>query len=79
MVKLLFNQEDYQGTGNMVKRLWWRRKAILKYIQESEYENRNDEENEPTPLKKWSSDPGPVRERQTPIRMRSLGNSVARG
>ena len=79
MVELLFNQEDYQGTGNMIKRLWGRRKAILKYIQESEYENRDDEENEPTPLKEWSSDPGPVRECQTPIRLRSLGNSVARG
>ena len=79
MIKLLFSQEDYQETGKMIKRLWWRRNAILKYIQESEVKNRNNEENETTPLKRSSSDPGPVRERQTPIRMRSLGNSVARG
>ena len=73
MVELLFNQEDYQGTGNMVKKLWYRRKTILKYMQDSEQENIKDKEIKPNPLKGWISDPGPVREHHTPIRMRSLG------
>merc|ERR1711874_534238 len=28
MVKFLFHSEDYQKTGCMVKKIWWRRRAI---------------------------------------------------
>ena len=63
----------------MIRTLWFRRKAIKKYIEEVEHNNENDEKNEPTPIKTSRSDPGPVRKCQTPIRLRSLGNSVTRG
>ena len=76
MIELLFRQEDHQEVGRMIRILWFRRKAIKKYIEEAEHNNEN---NEPTPIKTCRSDPGPVRKCQTPIRWRSRGNSEIRG
>merc|ERR1711874_554848 len=33
MIKLLFRPEDFQGTGHMIKKMWYRRKALQKYNQ----------------------------------------------
>ena len=61
MIKLLFQSEDYQGTGYMVKKLWWRRKFLLTYIQELEDNSKKDEGSTSNPLAHWNSDPGPMR------------------
>ena len=36
MIDVLFRQKNYQEVGNMVKNLWLRRKAILKYKKEEQ-------------------------------------------
>ena len=76
MIELLFRQEDYQGVGKMIRTLWFRRKSIIKY---REVEEQNRKNRKSTPISKSRSDPGPMRNCQTPIRWRSRGNSVTRG
>ena len=76
MIEVLFKQEDYQGVGRMIRLLWFRRKAIIKYKEEAE-QNRKNRKSSPTGI--CRSDPGPMRKCQTPMRWRSRGNSVTRG
>ena len=76
MIELLFRQEDYQGVGKMVRELWFRRKAILRYKEEEEQKSKNSRS---TPNELCRSNPGPRRKYQAPIRWRSRGNSVNRG
>ena len=66
----------YQGVGKMVRDLWFRRKAIIKYKEEEEQNRRN---NGPTPIGMSRSDPGPMWNCQTPIRWKSRGYSATRG
>ena len=65
MIELLFRQEDYQGVGKMIRTLWFRRKSIIKYKEEEEQNRKNRKY---TPIGKCRSDPGPMRNCQTPIR-----------
>ena len=76
MINLLFNQRNYQEVGNMVRNLWLRRKAILKYKKEEEQERRN---NRPDLVGISRSDPGPMGSSHTPIRWRLRGSSATRG
>merc|ERR1711874_735651 len=43
MVKLLFNSEDFQGTGYMIMKMWLRRKSLLQYIKKIKKEKKKDE------------------------------------
>ena len=79
MIKLLFQSEDYQGTGYMVKKLWWKRRFLLKYIQELEERNKEDNRNILNPMVNWNSDPGPMRRGHGLPEIRSLRNSMIRG
>merc|ERR1711874_487062 len=36
MVELLFNTEDFQGVGCMIKKMWLRRKKLLQYVKNME-------------------------------------------
>ena len=76
MIELLFRQEDYQGVGKMIRELWFRRKAIIKYKEEEKQNSRNKKS---TPISISRSDPGPMGNCQTPIRWKSRGNSTSRG
>ena len=76
MIKLLFRQGDHQGVGKMIKELWFRRKAIIKY---KEVEEQNRKNKKSTPISMSRSDPGPMRNCQTPIRWKSRGYSATRG
>ena len=76
MIELLFKQKDHQGVGRMIKSLWFRRKALLKYKEETE-KRRKERKLSPTGI--CRSDPGPMRNSHTPMRRRSRGKSVLKG
>merc|ERR1711913_22954 len=59
MIKLLFQSEDFQGTGHMIKKLWNRRKTLQKYNQKIEEDKKNSRQ-PPNPVIYQNSDPGPV-------------------
>ena len=42
MIKLLFQTENFQSTGHMIKCLWKRRKTLQKYNQMIESGKKND-------------------------------------
>ena len=75
MIELLFRQKKHQEVGKMLKNLWNRRKAILKY--------REDESNRIKTLNdtvsSTKSDPGPGGSRFTPIDRGPRGLSMSRG
>ena len=75
MIKLLFNQGNYQEVGKMIRSLWLRRKAILKYLREEERDKRS---NRPVISGTSRTDPGPMGNSHTPLR-RSRGSSAIRG
>ena len=75
MVTLLFKQNRHQEVGNMLKNLWARRKAILKF-KEEETNRRN--KNKDKIVSTTKSDPGPVGDSRTPKR-RPRYLSVTRG
>ena len=76
MIELLFKQEDYQGVGKMLKTMWHRRRAIIKYREEAEKVEKNRRS---TPVGECRSDPGPIRNCQAHIRNGPRANSVTRG
>ena len=75
MIELLFRQKRYQEVGKMIKNLWNRRKAILKYREEENNKTRimNDS------VTSTSSDPGPRGCRYTPIDGRMGCRSMSKG
>ena len=75
MIVLLFKQRKYQEVGEMIKNLWNRRKAILKYKNEEKKKVDNVKITGSTSR----SDPGPVGNSLTPIRWRPRGISATRG
>ena len=75
MIKLLYRQRNYQEVGNMIKNLWMRRKAILKFKKEEQIRMNN----RINIVGISRSDPGPVGSSHTPIRWRSRGLSATRG
>ena len=75
MIELLFKQKKYQEVGGMIKNLWYRRKAILKYKNEG----RKRVDNVKITGGTSRSDPGPVGNSLTPIRWRPRGISATRG
>ena len=66
MITLLFKQNKYQEVGKLVKDLWDRRKAILKFKEEEQ--NRLNINNNENIIGIARSDPGPVGNSHTPIR-----------
>merc|ERR1711874_142282 len=46
MVNLLFQSEKYQETGYMIKKMWYRRRALLKYHKKIE-EDKNKDKKKP--------------------------------
>ena len=74
-IELLFKQKKYQEVGQMIKNLWNRRKAILKFKKEEQLRinNRNNI------IGLSRSDPGPVGNSHTPRRRGSGGLSTSRG
>ena len=72
---LLFKQRKHQEVGKMIKNLWFRRKAILRYKKEEQ--KRMNNVNNIIGISR--SDPGPVGNSHTPIRWRSRGLSATRG
>ena len=80
MIKLLFDTEDFQGTGYMIKKLWLRRKALLQYIKKTEEEKKEKKRKiPPVPIIYQMSDPGPVRRGHDFLGGRSLRNTLVRG
>ena len=75
MIKLLYRQRNYQEVGNMIKNLWMRRKAILKFKKEEQIRMNN----RINIVGISRSNPGPVGSSHTPIRWRSRGLSATRG
>ena len=75
MITLLFKQNKHQEVGNMLKNLWDRRKAILKF-REEELERMDRNNNNIIGIAR--SDPGPAGNSHIPIR-RSRGLSATRG
>ena len=75
MIALLFKQRKYQEVGNMIKKLWNKRKAILKYKDEEKKRVDNAKNIDSTSR----SDPGPVGNGLTPIRWRPRHTSATRG
>ena len=74
LIKVLFEQEDHQGVGRMIKGLWFRRKNIMEHKEKME-KSSNVRMLNPESVSR--SDPGPMGNRQPPIRWR--GNSTSRG
>ena len=60
MITLLFKQNKYQEVGKLIKDLWNRRKAILKFKEEEQ--NRMNNNNNDNTIGIARSDPGPVGE-----------------
>ena len=60
----------------MIRGLWLRRKAILAYREKMDKESKARMLN---PESMSRSDPGPMGNRQTPIRRKARGNSTTRG
>ena len=79
MIKLLFQSEDFQGTGHMIKKMWYRRKALLKYNQKIEEERKKHKKQSPAPVICQKSDPGPVRRGHDFQGGRSLRKTMVRG
>ena len=75
MITLLFKQRKHQEVGKMIKNLWNRRKAILRY--KNEEQERLNSMNDT--ICSSRSDPGPVGNSHTPIRRGSRGLSTTRG
>ena len=75
MIELLFRQKKHQEVGKMIKNLWNRRKAILKYREEENNKIRimNDS------VTSTRSDPGPRGYRYTPIDGRLGCRSMSKG
>ena len=76
MITLLFKQNKHQEVGNMLKNLWNRRRAILKFREE---ELKRMDRNNDNIIGIARSDPGPAGNSHTPIRWRSRGLSATRG
>ena len=62
MIDLLFSNKEYQKVGKMIKKLWYRRRNILKFKKEK---NMNEAKVK-TNRNNIKSDPGPERKRQIP-------------
>ena len=75
MIMLLFKQRKHQEVGKMIKNLWFRRKAILRYKKEEQ--KRMNNVNNIIGISR--SDPGPVGNSYTPITWRSRGLLTTRG
>ena len=78
MIKLLFHNENYQEIGYMIKKLWKRRKTILKYNEKMEIQKRKDGQSH-NPRIYLSSDPGPMRRGHGSLGGRSRRLSMDRG
>ena len=76
LIKLLYEQGDHQSVGGMIKGLWYRRKRMLENMKRMD-RTRNGEI--PNPERVNRSDPGPLGNRQPPIRRQTRGNSAPRG
>ena len=75
MITLLFEQNKHQEVGKMLKNLWDRRKAILKF-REDEIDRVNKKNKDKIGIAR--SDPGPAGNSHIPLR-RSRGLSTTRG
>ena len=76
LIHFLYELKDHQGAGAMIKGLWYRRKKMLENMKSME-ERRIL--NSPNLDRVNRSDPGPVGNRQTPMRRRTRGHSAPRG
>ena len=76
LIDLLYEQRDHQGVGAMIKGLWNRRKKVLENMKKMD---RTKVMEDPNPERVKRSDPGPVGDRQPPIRRLVRGNSAPRG
>ena len=79
MIKLLFQSENYQETGYMIKKLWYRRKSLQKYNQKIEESMKKNARQSPNPVVYWNSDPGPMRRGHDFPGERSLRKTMVRG
>ena len=80
MVELLFNTEDFQGVGCMIKKMWLRRKKLLQYIKNIEERKKKNKKNKSPDLVVYQrSDPGPVRRGHDCPEGRSLRKMRIRG
>ena len=61
MIKLLFHNENHQGIGFMIKKLWKKRKNLLKYKEKEEKRRKKDHGNLAQQKGHCKSDPGPVK------------------
>ena len=66
-VELLFRQSKYQEVGLMIKNLWNRRKAILRFKKEEKLRTSNREEE----IDMSRSNPGPIRRNNPTLRIMS--------
>ena len=74
MIELLCRQKKHQEVGKMIKNLWNRRKAIMKYREENnKIRIMNDS------VTSTRSDPGPRGYRYTPIDGRLGCRSMSKG
>ena len=79
MIKLLFQSEDFQGTGHMIKKMWNRRKTLQKYNQKVEEERKKNKSQSPNPVIYQNSDPGPMRRGHDFHGGRSIRKTMVRG
>ena len=83
MVDLLFRSDNFQGVGNMIKKMWQRRRRLLSYIKEVEENRKKSKKNKnkkpPSPEVYQKSDPGPVRRGHDHPEGRSLKTLRIRG
>ena len=75
LIKLLYEKHKHQEKGGMIRNLWFKRKAILRYKEEEQM--RLNDINDIVGLNR--SDPGPKGSNYTPINGRSRGISATRG
>ena len=57
LIQCLFRQNRFQETGKMVKEMWYTRRNILKYEEDTKKKVKSKDEN----IKIMMSDPGPKR------------------
>ena len=60
MIKLLFHNENHQGIGFMIKKLWEKRRNLLKYKEKEEERRKKDHGSLAQQKGHCKSDPGPV-------------------
>ena len=79
MIKLLFQSGNHQETGYMIKKLWFRRRNLMKYYQKIDEDKKRNNRQSTNLMAYWNSDPGPMRRGHGFQGERSFRKTVIRG